>query len=82
MAEYWDCKIRWNMKINMEYLVEINIYSWPLYVYHVKLTPGLVKTNCTGVREVQDLEIAQTNGAWFKSYCISFLLNISCPNKG
>lgn len=32
--------------------------------------------------EVRDLETAQANGARFKSYCISFLLNISCSNKG
>lgn len=37
------------MKIKMKYLVEAYIYSWLLYVYHAKLTPGLVETNCTDV---------------------------------
>lgn len=69
------------MKVKMEYLIEVHIYSWFLYLYHVKLTPGLVDTNCTGVKEGQDLEMAQTNQAWFESYCVSFLLNISRSNK-
>lgn len=50
------------MKIKMEYLIEVNIYSWFFYFYHVKLTPGLVKTNCTDVKKVQDLKMTDKSG--------------------
>ena len=59
------------MKIKMEYLVEVNIYYWLLYLYRARLTPSLAETDYTDVREVQDLEISQTDD-------LSLIVSASC----